>query len=627
MTLKIGRLEKSIPSLSAISRLGISSSPSRIGLDRSLSTSMEEYTVHNCGGWLTERNSLHPVVDYGMAKALGISVQMSERYGMQYSGCNQFPTSITHSPSNEYRPESPRALIDAHGNEKSQECPSSKPLLVEQMDINCTGNKVWSQSWLTTEEEEFDWEDMKSTLIDHGRNQSLLPSTVGFSGERPVLADNATLSEQNAWKYRSSGSQLPPLDDSSAMEMKHSLVSSQSHCARKTSHHPYNSSQHIFSDRDQARTLTNPPINHIRRSYLNPYGVPHAVPKMLSGVASNVKPPPSVVLASSETTPSANQDVTRSPILNPILPGQISSNQKNHWKAPQPQFFPSQDPSTSQFSQGMSSEHGESTCKTMLNPLPPVQFPSSLPSIANYPFHPSHSPASSQMMIPHPYVGPSMSSQQADLLTSQISHVISRDKLLPTQKCIGTEFNAVNLKVRYESVVNALYGDLPRQCSTCGLRFRSHEEHRSHMDWHVTKNRALKTQKQRSCRQWLVSERMWLSGAQALGTKSVPAFSPTETKEEKKNDEEFAVSADEDQKTCALCEEPFDEFYSDEIDDWMYRGAAYLYQPTGTLAAMDRSQLGPIIHAKCRSESKRPPSQHLRKHDYEEGTPRKRMRI
>jgi len=193
--------------------------------------------------------------------------------------------------------------------------------------------------------------------------------------------------------------------------MKHSPVSSQSHhYARKTSHEPYNSSQQIFNNRGQARTLTNPPIN--------PYGVPHAVLKMVSGIASNVKPPPSVVPASCEATPSANQ-----------------------WKAPQPQCFPSPDPSTSQFSQGVSSlkGHGASTSTSMLNPLPTMKFPSPLPSIANYPFHPCYSPASSQMIIPHPNVGPSTSSQQpsvghTDLFTSLISHgVISLDKQLPAQ--------------------------------------------------------------------------------------------------------------------------------------------------------------------------------------------------
>ncbi|MCI65003.1 PCF11P-related protein, partial [Trifolium medium] len=76
----------------------------------------------------------------------------------------------------------------------------------------------------------------------------------------------------------------------------------------------------------------------------------------------------------------------------------------------------------------------------------------------------------------------------------------------------------------------------------------------------------------------------WLSGAKELGTESAPApsFLPTE---EKKEDEDFAVPAEEDQNTCALCGECFDEFYSDETEDWMYRGGVYLNAPNGIITA------------------------------------------
>ncbi|XP_059661896.1 polyadenylation and cleavage factor homolog 4 [Cornus florida] len=744
-----------LPSTSAASRLARSSSPFRIGHPRTLSTSIEEFAVDSSPRRITERSSVsHSGLENGTGRVTGRDEDMSDWQRNHWSDDTEqrFETSAYYSYSNGVEHQSPRALIDAYGNDRGKRILNNKHLKVEHLDINGIDSKVASKTWQNTEEEEFDWEDMSPTLLssDPPRGSFRTRPGLGARSAAPLEADF----RRSSW---STPAQLSVVDDSSvALEDAVPTIGSGRGSTSKIagfhngttqmlgSHYPQEawnfpgnlpySSQHQLNTKGSGRNFQMPFPGGIASSageqkplidsFPDASGQVHGSLTMGSRIGSsgldllNPGARPAAVPASKRAWPPVNLEKSHPPpLLNNLPPqkqlrnqfdlmnsnnafmnqsinktffpeqhldnienkvmssgqlpqfpsdqaGPIPLNMKNPLQVIplQPHFRVSQEvkqnlgqaagvsmPSSLMVppvNHGYTTQgHGSAVNAFLLNPIPAVHPSMPILNIPKSSMHlqgplpplpPGPPPASSQMIqpilqnpgliVPNPPAGNAFSGLFNSLVAQGL---ISLTKEAPVQDSVGLEFDLELLKVRHESVVTALYADLPRQCKTCGLRFRSQDEHSSHMDWHVTKNRMSKNRKQKPSRKWFPSIDLWLSGAEALGTDAIPVFLPTENVEEKKDDEELAVPADEEQNVCALCGERFDDFYSDETEEWMYKGAVYMNAPDGSMTGMDRSQLGPIVHAKCRSESSAVSPEGFGRDEggyTEEGSQRKRMR-
>ncbi|KAG1369659.1 putative polyadenylation and cleavage factor [Cocos nucifera] len=166
---------------------------------------------------------------------------------------------------------------------------------------------------------------------------------------------------------------------------------------------------------------------------------------------------------------------------------------------------------------------------------------------------------------------------------------------------IGIDFKPEIMCEHHSFVINGLFDDLKHQCRTCGLRFKLLEKLNCHLYWHASK--WLEPSNTVRCsRKWYAKLSCWLDGD--VG----PSYGPVSVTsvEDMVSDGEACepmVPADENQVICALCGEPFEDFYSCEVGEWMYKDAVLLnllYRDADD-RSMDRIlEPAVIVHAKCK---------------------------
>ncbi|KAK4752585.1 hypothetical protein SAY87_021383 [Trapa incisa] len=525
---------------------------------------------------------------------------------------------------NEQEHQNLRALIDAYGSDDRESYLKSNPLSI---DAACT-SKVAMPFWQDNEEQEYDWEDMSPTLANAGWRNETLP----FG---KIKDDNGSV------KLSASRKKINQISTSSHSQETIPMVEDYSHPSRHSERGISQNFAMKFSCTDPLNTESNFPHPTASKEMLQPINLHKSQLSLVNPIHPSMISTIPTAFPNKQPLMLHHQSHLAQTTLLPLQLMHDESIENLH-----------QPPVSASFNEPAPSLNYSSVPKGPLHALPSAQM-NLLPVV--HPTIPvSNIPASSLHLPRGPILSPPLGSTPTSLLALKVSQglgaadtsqvdgnaysglistlmaqgLVSLENHSPVQKSAVLEFDAELLKVRHEFVLRAMHANLPRQCTTCGLRFRCQDEHSRHMDWHVIKNRNVKNGKHKPSQKWFVSTSMWLSGAEALGVVAAPGFLPVERVEEKKSDEEMAVPADEDQTACALCGESFDDFYSDDIDEWMYKGTVYLNASGGSTAGLDRSLLGPIVHAKCKSESCGAPPENFGQEGggIEEGSQRKRLR-
>jgi pre-mRNA cleavage complex 2 protein Pcf11 len=167
---------------------------------------------------------------------------------------------------------------------------------------------------------------------------------------------------------------------------------------------------------------------------------------------------------------------------------------------------------------------------------------------------------------------------------------------------IGHEFKPEKLRKYHEHVIGSLFDDLSHQCKTCGERFRLEEE----LGLHTTCRGSRESENSYAGiapRRWYPSQSNYIHGSHEIenSNRASGAFDADFGSAEEVC--EFMVPADESQIICALCGDPFDDIYSTERSEWMFKDAVLLDYPKEEDSCGNRiegeNEHVPIVHAKC----------------------------
>ncbi|KAG2309199.1 hypothetical protein Bca52824_028947 [Brassica carinata] len=163
------------------------------------------------------------------------------------------------------------------------------------------------------------------------------------------------------------------------------------------------------------------------------------------------------------------------------------------------------------------------------------------------------------------------------------------------ENLIGLKFRADKIRELHPSVISSLFDDLPHLCTSCAVRFKQKEELDKHMELHDEKKLELSVPNSK-CRVWFPKADDWVAakaGELELDYDEIMSDSESE--------DGPAVAADENQCACILCGDMFEDYFSQETAQWLFKGASYLSIPpsNGELS-------GPVVHAGCLAKSSLP---------------------